>query len=358
MRVITLVLCFYLLSFTAAQSLKAHYPNIAANFPLETALLEASNAERAKNGLPKLIFDEQLALAARTHAKEMAVLNYFSHSSPTVGSQTPAARVASAGSALVYVGENIARMSQGNIAQEATNGWMNSPGHRANILEPIYTHVGYGTAQDTNGQTLIAQVFGYKPYKLISAQVSNQSQTAYQIVFNARVPKASTVLFTYGNEQSLPTDLNAGDNSIAHLVLDAAQVHIQGSILSVGGGFIIQDGGWLDVATASYQADPLATQEALSISGVTAYPQTQNVNDIVLQFDGVTNTNLAVFVGEEFQQNPNFNSGTLTLSIPNNGQNTVIGVGEFIEGNRVRVTHQIMIDNSSAQPVLVGTSAR
>ena len=124
------------------------------------------------------------------------------------------------------------------------------------------------------------------------------------------------------------------------------------------GSYLIQDGGWLNLAGNSFQPDTLATQEFLSISSVAAYPRSQRVNDVLLQFEGTQGRNLAVFINNEYQQNPMLQSGTLRVTLPDNGQNVLLGVGEVFEGNNVRIIHQVMVDRSGGQVSLVGTAAR
>ncbi len=96
------------------------------------------NQERAKAGLKPLRFDANLSKMALDKAKDMDNLNYFDHTSPTYGS--PFDMMKSYGISYSYAGENIA-MGQ-RTPQEVMNGWMNSQGHRANILNPNFDTIG------------------------------------------------------------------------------------------------------------------------------------------------------------------------------------------------------------------------
>jgi uncharacterized protein YkwD len=88
----------------------------------------------------------KLADCAREHSQEMCQLQYFSHTSPTKGLETPRDRVQKFDLNPMMVGENI-YMSSGNpktVVQTSMDAWMKSPPHRANILKPEYTCIGVG----------------------------------------------------------------------------------------------------------------------------------------------------------------------------------------------------------------------
>lgn len=100
------------------------------------------NQERANVGLSALSVDSRLTSAARVHSNDMACNNFFSHTSPTTGS--PFDRISAAGYSYSWAGENIAA-GYGSPAA-VVEGWMNSPGHKANILSENFTQTGVGYA--------------------------------------------------------------------------------------------------------------------------------------------------------------------------------------------------------------------
>lgn len=110
----------------------------------ETAMmaevLNLVNQERAKVGAPALKSHKGLHDAALLKSKDMADNNYFSHQSPTYGS--PFDLLKSRGISYTAAGENIAAGQ--SSAASVMNAWMNSPGHKANILNANYTHLGVG----------------------------------------------------------------------------------------------------------------------------------------------------------------------------------------------------------------------
>jgi uncharacterized YkwD family protein len=96
------------------------------------------NVQRAEAGLQPLTVDQPLADMALDKAKDMYSNQYFSHTSPTYGS--PFDMMEEYGIEFSYAGENIAMGQQ--TPQEVMTAWMNSPGHRENILNPNYTKIG------------------------------------------------------------------------------------------------------------------------------------------------------------------------------------------------------------------------
>ncbi|GAA2533249.1 MULTISPECIES: CAP domain-containing protein [Streptomyces] len=115
-----------------------------------------TNRERTRAGLPPLSRDPLLTAAAQAHSADMVARDFYSHTAPD-GSR-PWDRAAAAGSARRTIGENIACGQRS--AAEVVRGWMNSPGHRANILKPDFTHVGVGFAGGGRAGTYWTQLFG------------------------------------------------------------------------------------------------------------------------------------------------------------------------------------------------------
>ena len=113
------------------------------------------NQERAAAGLGSLASDSQLAAVAQKKAEDMAKNGYFSHTSPTYGSAFDMLKAA--GISYRTAGENIAKGQK--TAETVMNGWMNSSGHRSNILNSGYTRIGVGYAVDGSGTPYWVQIF-------------------------------------------------------------------------------------------------------------------------------------------------------------------------------------------------------
>lgn len=128
------------------------YPGQKVNVPehegqaVEQEVVRLVNVERAKAGLPALKADWELARVAEHKSQDMADKNYFSHTSPTYGS--PFTMMKNYGIAYKSAGENIAQGQ--TTAAQVVNAWMNSAGHKANILNQNYTHIGVGFVADGN----------------------------------------------------------------------------------------------------------------------------------------------------------------------------------------------------------------
>ncbi|MFJ8632175.1 CAP domain-containing protein [Streptomyces sp. NPDC093568] len=119
-------------------------------------VVDLTNRERARAGLHPLAVDPALTGAAQAYSTDMAVRAFYSHTSPE-GTQ-PWDRAAAAGSRMRTIGENIACGQRS--AGEVVDGWMNSPGHRANILKRDFTHIGIGFAGGGPAGTYWTQLFG------------------------------------------------------------------------------------------------------------------------------------------------------------------------------------------------------
>ncbi|MEH7115961.1 CAP domain-containing protein [Neobacillus vireti] len=106
----------------------------------EQKVVDLTNQERAKNGLQALKVDPALSKMAHEKARDMSANNYFSHTSPTYGS--PFDMMKKYGITYNYAGENIAMGQQ--TPEEVVKAWMNSEGHRKNILSPNFNYIGVG----------------------------------------------------------------------------------------------------------------------------------------------------------------------------------------------------------------------
>ncbi|HKQ61729.1 MAG TPA: CAP domain-containing protein [Candidatus Polarisedimenticolaceae bacterium] len=125
---------------------------------LERRTAEAVNEARRAQGLAPLEFDGTLARVARGHSADMARRNYFDHRSPE--GTGPGDRVRAGGLSYQGIAENILRvLGQDDPVATALGAWMESAGHRANLLSARYRLTGVGVAVDDDGAVLITQLF-------------------------------------------------------------------------------------------------------------------------------------------------------------------------------------------------------
>ena len=113
--------------------------SLAPDPAAEQQMFQLVNEERKNVGLQPLVWDDRLLPVARQHSEEMFRLKYFSHQSPVTGS--PFDRLKAANIAYKVAGENLAYAQSVTVAHR---GLMDSPGHKANILDPVFTRMAIG----------------------------------------------------------------------------------------------------------------------------------------------------------------------------------------------------------------------
>lgn len=128
----------------------------AGNTSYEDQVVTLVNQERAKAGCTALTVDSRLVTAARGHSQDMATRNYFAHNTPE--GVTPWTRITNAGYRFSSAAENIAS-GQATPAAVMT-AWMNSQGHRENILNCNLRNIGVGLAYNTKHTPYWTQDFG------------------------------------------------------------------------------------------------------------------------------------------------------------------------------------------------------
>lgn len=121
----------------------------------EKEVFELVNKERASNGLHTLTWADDIAAVARAHSQDMIDRKFFSHTNPDGNS--PFDRLRNAGISYTAAAENIAYGQQ--TPQAVMNAWMNSSGHRANILNSRVKEIGVGAVKASNGTIYWTQVF-------------------------------------------------------------------------------------------------------------------------------------------------------------------------------------------------------
>ncbi|WP_033827043.1 SafA/ExsA family spore coat assembly protein [Bacillus andreraoultii] len=137
------------------------YPNQKLTIPaiseknFEAQVVKLVNQERAKAGLKPMTHNWELSRVARYKSMDMRDRGYFSHTSPTYGS--PFTMMNNFGIRSSAAGENIAEGQ--STPQAVVTSWMNSPGHRANILSTNYTQIGVGYAAGGSGRHYWTQMF-------------------------------------------------------------------------------------------------------------------------------------------------------------------------------------------------------
>lgn len=127
----------------------------------EITIFELTNKERKAKELPALLLNPALSKIARAHSGNMARQQKMEH---TLDDKTPFDRIKAAGYQYSTAGENIAMGGKGAQLPKIMMAWMESEGHRNNILSADYTEIGVGIGLDKDGALYITQVFA-KPRK-------------------------------------------------------------------------------------------------------------------------------------------------------------------------------------------------
>lgn len=141
LRCLTIIAAVVLLALVLTPTLHAAPQTSAADW----TLLNAANRDRAAAGLPALRWDDALAAAAHQHALRMAQANTLSHQLP--GEPPMQDRARHAGARFTLIAENVA---EGPTVEGLHRQWMNSPPHRANLLDPQLNAVGISVVQAGN----------------------------------------------------------------------------------------------------------------------------------------------------------------------------------------------------------------
>lgn len=134
---------------------KVNIPAVDQSKAVEEEVIRLVNAARAQNGLPALTANWQLSRVARYKSQDFINRGYFAHNSPTYG--TPFQMITSFGIPYTAAAENIAYGQK--TAAAVMQSWLNSAGHRANILNGAYNQIGVGQAVDNRGTPYWTQMF-------------------------------------------------------------------------------------------------------------------------------------------------------------------------------------------------------
>ncbi|HZU29686.1 MAG TPA: CAP domain-containing protein [Candidatus Angelobacter sp.] len=149
-------------------------PANAAPTAQEKLVFDQLNQERQKSGLPPLQWNDQVAEAARKHSRELAKNGKLSHQFP--GEAAVPERIGTTGARFTLSAENVARTE---YIQDVHPALMNSPGHRANMLNPKYNAVGIGVVE-RDGRFYVTQDFVF----IIQAYTEEQFAAAFVETFN------------------------------------------------------------------------------------------------------------------------------------------------------------------------------
>ncbi|MFO7544225.1 MAG: CAP domain-containing protein [Trueperaceae bacterium] len=261
---------------------------------LHAQLTAAVNAARRAEGLAPLEPEPLLATAAGRHAREMATMGYFGHVSPVTEHAGLSQRVAAAGSPLVDVGENLARIGAAtyleglvrayagagrteafgagatttevdvvaaSVADAIVRGWLDSPGHRRNLLDASFDRVGFGVAYDPALGLVVVQVLGWEPAMLRDFRVEPVVETRLRTVVRVRAEQDVDVILSFDGAPATPRRLTAGVQEIElEALVDDATLAI--GVRGTDGRYVLDDVVDLDAGAIAASASLPASDAA------------------------------------------------------------------------------------------------
>jgi hypothetical protein len=173
---------------------------------ISRTVIDLANTNRGKGALAILTPNPILERAAQEKANDMAEKGYFAHTSPE--GKTPWYWFKSAGYTFMYAGENLAvNFTDSN---EVDKAWMNSPGHRANILNGKFTEIGVATAEGMyqgRQTTFVVQMFG-KPVPAVDIPIKKVAVAPTKPFASSTDLKATTTILGASSETSMTAPLS------------------------------------------------------------------------------------------------------------------------------------------------------
>jgi uncharacterized protein YkwD len=225
--------------------------------PLEERLGERTNQRRAAAGIAQLEADPGLERAARAHALDMLERHYMDHAGPDgrdVGERVAILHrrfIGGTGENLAeHQGIAVAQLADqtGPLAAKIMDGWMASPGHRTNILEPEYTHLGLAAA-GAGERLVIVQVFGRRSALLAAAlplEVEQGAELPLAIEASGAAPAPQK--FAFAPPGTATADLVTLDLSENEVVVEPGEYRLKFMIPAERAGyFSVADGPLLVV---------------------------------------------------------------------------------------------------------------
>jgi uncharacterized protein YkwD len=189
LRGLARALALSVLFSTVGPGRAAHGPREPDLAQLVAEVVERSNAFRASQGLPPVVVNPLLVQAAAGFASYLARTDEFGH---TADGRDPAARAKSAGYAMCMIAENLALegssagFETSELAADFVDGWIASPGHRANLLAPEATETGVAVARsERSGHYVAVQMFGRPESMRVAFDVANRTQFTWSYRYGA-----------------------------------------------------------------------------------------------------------------------------------------------------------------------------
>jgi hypothetical protein len=301
----------------------------------ESEVIDLVNAERATQGLHPLTVDDNLATAARDHSEDMGLQGYFSHTS--LDGRTVPDRITAAGYSYNTYGENIAG---GQPTPEAViDAWMESSGHRANILNPIFCDIGVGYAYLANSpyRHYWTQDFGRKTGVSACPDITTYTITATAGSGGDISPEGNVSVYQ-GSNITFTMTPNPG-NCVSELRVDGDEKNIATSYVfsNVGSNHTIEVNYVVNQYPPAANAGPpqiVEEGQTVTLDG----SQSTDPNDAVVTHEWTQISGPPVVLSDENAIKPTFVAGPITEDTTVVFQLTVYDSGSLSDSDTVDIT--------------------
>jgi hypothetical protein len=247
------------------------------------------------------------------------------------------------GGAGLAVGENLSASSSGGLdrSERVIAGWMQSPGHRQNLLDPRWTHVGFGVHEGPAGRTYVAQVFAADPNPIVSAYAAWDATSSIAVRFEVATSAAGWVSVSSVDTRSVPLELAAGTTGV--FVLDglnaALSTHLRvGWTNDRAAGFIGQESGWFDPGSGRWAPD---WRSDLAVTRVLRTATREPVRDVAVALTFERAAFGLLVVVDDAPVPAEAVGSSLLFKLPGRDGVRRIEVGEQQADDRVRILHRV-----------------
>ena len=189
-----------------------------------STIVSLTNQQRTQNNFSALNTNQQLTQAAQAKAQDMFEDNYWAHVSPS--GKTPWDFIKGSGYTYQYAGENLAK--DFNTSNGVVTGWMNSPEHKANILDAHYTDIGVGVMNgkiDGQETTLVVAMYATPQTGIVDSALQSLGMVASAQSTDA-VSAPSPLSYNWSNLLPLGKGLNLTEIGIIFLLLGFALLYL------------------------------------------------------------------------------------------------------------------------------------
>ena len=239
------------------------------------------------------------------------------------------------------LGENLAEVSARSldVTDRIIGGWMASPGHRTNLLQSTWTHVGFGLAEDASGRLYVAQVFAADPNPIQTLTATRAPERTVSLRFAVAVATTGLIAMATNDAGVVPVPAPAA--STQTFVVDGisadARTHVRlGWMPADATSFIGQQSGWFDPVSREWTEDWSNPERHAQVLDYTA---TDPVHDVTLRLTFERDPSGLILLVDGIEPATTASGTSLEARLPgrDGAREVIVGVPE--PDGRVRVLH-------------------